>query len=162
MTDFTRSRIEDFLYYEASLLDDWKLDEWLALFTDDARYEVPATDLPRDASPETNLFYIADDAYRLNERVKRLHKKTAHSEFPRSKTRHVVSNVRVLESDATGCRVSVAFVTYRTKDGHTDTYIGSSDYRIVAVADGSLRIRHKRCVLDLDSLRPHGRVSILL
>jgi p-cumate 2,3-dioxygenase beta subunit len=162
MTDFTRSRIEDFLYHEASLLDDWKLDEWLALFTDDARYEVPATDLPRDASPETNLFYIADDAYRLNERVKRLHKKTAHSEFPRSKTRHVVSNVRVLESDATGCRVSVAFVTYRTKDGHTDTYIGSSDYRIVAVADGSLRIRHKRCVLDLDSLRPHGRVSILL
>ena len=162
MTDFTRSRIEDFLYYEASLLDDWKLDEWLALFTDDARYEVPATDLPRDASPETNLFYIADDAYRLNERVKRLHKKTAHSEFPRSKTRHVVSNVCMLESDATGCRVSVAFVTYRTKDGHTDTYIGSSDYRIVAVADGSLRIRHKRCVLDLDSLRPHGRVSILL
>jgi len=162
MADFTRPRIEDFLYHEAALLDDWKLEEWLALFTADARYEVPATDLPRDASPETNLFYIADDAYRLNERVKRLQKKTAHSEFPRSKTRHLVSNVRVLESDASGCRIAAAFITYRTKGGHTDTYIGSSDYRLVAVDGGQLRIRHKRCVLDLDSLRPHGRVSILL
>lgn len=162
MTDFTRARIEDFLFHEAALLDDWKLDEWLALFTGDARYEVPSADLPRDASPDTNLFYIADDAFRLGERVKRLQKKTAHSEYPRSKTRHLVSNVRVLESDATSCRVAAAFLTYRSKDGHTDTYVGSSDYRIVAAADGALRIGYKRCVLDLESLRPQGRVSILL
>ena len=28
--------------------------------------------------------------------------------------------------------------------------------------EGGLRIREKRCELDLDGLRPHGRVSILL
>jgi p-cumate 2,3-dioxygenase beta subunit len=161
MPDFSRPRIEDFLFHEAALLDDWKLDEWLALFTDDARYEVPATDLPRDASPAENLFYIADDAFRLQERVRRLQKKTAHSEYPRSKTRHLVSNVRVLRTDADGCRVSSAFVTYRSKDGYTDTYVGSSDHLLVAEGD-RLRIRHKRCVLDLESLRPQGRVSILL
>ena len=63
---FTRSEIEDFLYHEAALLDDWQLPEWLALYTADARYEVPSTDLPKDASPENNLFYIADDAFRLS------------------------------------------------------------------------------------------------
>ena len=61
-TIFTRPEIEDFLFNEAALLDDWKLEEWLALFTDDARYLVPATDLPKDAPPEGNLFYIEDAA----------------------------------------------------------------------------------------------------
>lgn len=161
MQTFTRAEIEDFLYHEAALLDDWRLEDWLALYTEDARYEVPSTDLPKDATPDRNLFYIADDAFRLGERVKRLQKKTAFSEYPRSKTRHLVSNVRILESGADECRVATAFVTYRTKGGATDTYIGSSDYTLVRRA-GGLRIRSKRCTLDLDSLRPQGRVSILL
>lgn len=161
MQTFTRAEIEDFLYHEAALLDDWRLEDWLALYTDDARYEVPATDLPRDAQPETSLFYIADDAFRLGERVKRLLKKSAVSEQPRSKTRHIVSNVRILEADADSCKVNAAFVTYRSKDGFTDTYIGSTDYTLVRTAKG-LQIRKKRCVLDLETLRPQGRVSILL
>jgi p-cumate 2,3-dioxygenase beta subunit len=158
---FTRGEVEDFLYLEAALLDDWQLPQWLALYTADARYEVPATDLPKDASPENNLFYIADDAFRLGERVKRLMKKTAFSEYPRSKTRHLVSNVRILDSSGDRCRVSSAFVTYRTKSGVTDIYIGSSEHTIVR-SDAGLRIASKRCTLDLDSLRPQGRVSILL
>ncbi len=27
--DITRSDVEDFLYEEAALLDEWRLDEWL-------------------------------------------------------------------------------------------------------------------------------------
>src|SRR5690606_31827512 len=30
-------RVERFLYHEAMLLDEWRLEEWLALYTDDAR-----------------------------------------------------------------------------------------------------------------------------
>ncbi len=37
----TRAEVEDFLYREAALLDDWKLGEWEALLTDDAAYYVP-------------------------------------------------------------------------------------------------------------------------
>ncbi|MFZ5487316.1 MAG: aromatic-ring-hydroxylating dioxygenase subunit beta [Burkholderiaceae bacterium] len=162
MQNLTRSEVEDFLYHEAALLDDWQLDDWLALYTADARYEVPATDLPRDASPDSSLFYIADDAFRLSERVKRLNKKMAVSEQPRSKTRHLVSNVRILARSADSAQVNAAFVTYRSKDGFTDTYVGSTDYTLVRGADGALKIRSKRCVLDLESLRPQGRVSILL
>ena len=35
-TVVTRQEIEDFLYHEAALLDEWKLDEWQALLADDA------------------------------------------------------------------------------------------------------------------------------
>jgi p-cumate 2,3-dioxygenase beta subunit len=157
----TRADIEDFLYEEAEILDEWRLQEWLTLFTDDAHYYVPSTDLPADASPDDNLFYIADDRYRLESRVARLMKRTAHSEYPRSKTRHLLSNVRIRERSPEVLFVACAFVTYRTKDGVTDVFVGSNRYRLVAADDG-LKIAEKRCVLDLDGLKPQGRVSILL
>ena len=46
-----REQVEDFLFREAALLDDWRLDDWVALFTEDARYVVPTTDLP-DGDPQ--------------------------------------------------------------------------------------------------------------
>lgn len=156
-----RAEIEDLLYHEAELLDTWKLPAWLALFTEDGTYFVPSTDLPRDASADNSLFYIADDPVRLRERVIRLMKKTAHSEYPRSHTRHLVSNVRVLESEGEEIKAAAAFATWRIKQGSTDVFMGSHHYRLRRV-DGQLRIVEKRVFLDLEALRPHGRVSILL
>ena len=157
----SRPEVEDFLYQEASLLDEWRLPEWLALFTEDAHYLVPATDLPADASPDQNLFYIADDRYRLEQRVARLMKKSGHSEQPRSKTRHMVNNVRVTAYEADALCVASAFAVYRTKDGVTDLYVGKALHELVP-AGGNLRIRKKLCALDLDGLRPQGRISIIL
>ena len=165
MTAITRAQAEDLLFEEADLLDQWQLDPWLALYTDDATYQVPSTDLAPGADPAHTLFYIADDHARMVQRVLRLQKKSAHSEWPRSRTRHLVSNVRVGAPVATDTGeetpVSAAFVTFRSKNGVTDTYMGRALYRLVWV-DGALRIRHKRCELDLDGLRPHGRISIIL
>jgi p-cumate 2,3-dioxygenase subunit beta len=157
----SRGEIEDFLYAEADLLDEWRLPEWLALFTADARYLVPSTDLPADASPDENLFYIADDRFRLQERVARLMKKSGHSEQPRSKTRHLVANVRITEANGVGLTVSSAFAVYRTKDNVTDLYVGKALHDLVE-EQGQLRIRRKLCALDLDGLRPQGRISIIL
>ena len=161
----TRAQAEDLLFEEADLLDQWQLNEWLTLYTADATYQVPSTDLPPGADPAKSLFYIADDRTRMNERVIRLTKKTAHSEQPRSRTRHLVSNVRVgvTQDTAQGeeVPVSAAFVTFRTKNGVTDTYMGRALYRLRQV-EGAWRICAKRCELDLDGLRPHGRVSIIL
>lgn len=157
----TRSEVEDLLFLEADLLDNWKLNDWLALYTADAHYEVPSTDLPRDADPERSLFYIADDRARLEQRVIRINKKTMWSEYPRSKTRHLVTNVRVLGGEGDEIIVRAGFAVYRTKWGNTDLFIGGYEYVLRRDGD-ALRIRRKRCVLDLDGLRPQGRVSILL
>jgi len=159
--DITRIEVEDFLFLEAEMLDEWRLKEWLALFTRNASYYVPATDLTPEASPATSLFYIADDRSRLESRVERLMKRTAHSEYPRSKTRHLVTNVRIRERQADSIFVSAAFAVYRTKDSVTDLYVGSNRYRMV-FEGGALKIREKRCILDLDGLKPQGRISILL
>lgn len=157
----TRAQVEDFLYQEADYLDNWQLKDWLAMYTTDAQYEVPSTDLGKTPDPKTSLFYIADDYMRLEQRVIRLGKKTMHSEYPRSKTRHMVNNVRVLGEEDGFVKVTAAFAVYRSKWGNTDIYIGSYEYLLAQTPEG-LRIRKKRCLLDLDGLRPQGRVSILL
>jgi p-cumate 2,3-dioxygenase beta subunit len=156
-----KARVEDFLYAEAELLDAWQLAEWLALFADDAVYQVPATDLGDDAQPDDNLFYIADDHVRLRERVTRLLKRGAHAEQPRSKTRHLVTNIRVAALPEGELGVRAAFVVYRAKGGVLDAFVGHSRYTLVPHGD-TFRIREKRCALDMDGLRPQGRISILL
>jgi p-cumate 2,3-dioxygenase beta subunit len=159
--NITRNDVEEFLYREAQMLDRWQLDEWLALFTDDAIYHVPTIGTAPDVGPENTLFYIADDRARLRERVIRLQKKGAHVEWPRSRTRHMVSNVLIDERGESELQVSAAFAVHRFKNAAADVYVGSYRYRLAITGDG-LRIREKRSMLDMDALRPHGRVSILL
>lgn len=159
--NITRSDVEEFLYREAQMLDRWELDKWLALFTDDALYHVPTIGTAPEVGPENTLFYIADDRARLRERVIRLQKKGAHVEWPRSRTRHMVTNVLIDERGDNELQVSAAFAVHRFKNAAADVYVGSYRYRLAITAD-SLRIREKRSMLDMDALRPHGRVSILL
>jgi p-cumate 2,3-dioxygenase beta subunit len=157
----SRADYEDFLFNEAALLDEWRLDEWFALFVEDAIYEVPTAGAPDDADSAEALFYIADDHARLRHRVERLKKPGAHSEWPRSDTARIISNVRVLSRRGQDTEIGCTFVTYRSKNDITDLFVGHSRYLLRDVG-GALRIASKRVLLDMNSLRPQGRVSILL
>ncbi len=156
----SREEVEDFLYAEAALLDAWQLDEWLTLFTDDSRYVVPSTDLP-NADPSTTLSLIDDDMVRLRGRVARLNSRHAYREFPWSRTRRLISNVRITAADGDDVTVTAAFLVYRIRNGQVDPYMGQYTYRLTRV-DGALKIRSRRATLDLDVLAPHGTVSIIL
>jgi p-cumate 2,3-dioxygenase beta subunit len=156
----TRADVEDFLFTEASLLDDWRLDEWFALFAPGAIYEVPTAGAPDDDDPTKSLFYIADDYVRLRERVGRLSKREAHAEFPHSRTRRMISNVRILSNGEAPAKVTCNFICHRARTGKVDSYFGHSFYTI----DWSgldWKITAKRVLLDMDLLYP-GKVSILL
>src|SRR5688500_18449995 len=132
----SRSAIEDFLYTEAALLDAWKLDEWLALLTEDATYRVPSNDRP-EADPRGTLFTIADDIARIRARVTRLKDRNAHAEFPPSRTRRLITNVRIVERNP--LRVEANFVVYRyRRNEDVRTYVGR--YRFVLrVVDGKMK-----------------------
>jgi len=152
--------VEAFLFNEAALLDAWQLDEWLALFTDDARYLVPSTDTP-DGDPHQALSLIDDDLARLRGRVERLNSRHAHREFPWSRTRRLITNVRVTEVVDAEIHVAASFLVYRIRAGHVDPLIGRYEY-ILRRVESALKIAHRKAVLDLEALRPHGTVSIIL
>jgi p-cumate 2,3-dioxygenase beta subunit len=87
--------------------------------------------------------------------------RAAHAEYPRSTTRHLVTNIRVEHDEDGHLAVSANFAVYRSRNGAFDTYVGH--YRHVLERDGdSLRFLVRKAVLDLDALRPQGKVSIIL
>jgi p-cumate 2,3-dioxygenase subunit beta len=143
-----RLRVEELLFEEADLIDQWRLTEWLALFTDDAHYYVPPSDVDGDtANPDTSLFYIMDDHMRMQERVIRLGKVGAHSEHPRSKVRHLISNVRVRQEDGL-IHARSSFIVSRAKDITHDLFVGHYLHELVEL-EGVLKIAKKTCVLDM-------------
>jgi p-cumate 2,3-dioxygenase subunit beta len=154
-----RLEVEDFLYAEAALLDDWQLDDWLALFTADARYEVPSTDRPT-GRPADALMLISDSHSMMAARVKRLNSRKAHREFPWSRTRRLIANVRVLSQQHHELEVTANFVIVRSRR-EVNTYTGRYLYRLVRDGDG-FKIGFRRAELDTERLDPHGTLSIIL
>lgn len=158
--DSLQLEVERFLYREAMLLDEWRLQDWLALFSPQARYIVPSTDHPMGNPPEHPAL-IDDDFNRLQGRVTRLLSRRAHREYPSSRTRHLVSNVLITDSNAAELSVSAAFVVHRVRNRNVMQYIGRYLYVLERGAD-ELKIREKRIELDLEGLWDQGTVSILL
>jgi p-cumate 2,3-dioxygenase beta subunit len=154
----TRMLVEDFLYTEAALLDAWQLDEWLELFTEVCRYVVPSTDLP-DGDPDRDVVLIDDDRELLEARVERLKSRFAYREYPWSRTRRLITNIRVREAGP-DLLVSANFAVHRFRH-ISGTYVGHYEYVLARSGDG-LRIRSRRAVMDNEALDEHGAVSIIL
>lgn len=158
----TREQVEDFLYAEADLLDNWRLDEWLALFDQErGGYYVPTTDCPPDADPRTTVFLIADDMPKLRSRVEQLLSGLTWAENPRSRTRHIVNNVRIIGREGEVLLARANFVVYRMRFQNIDPYIGTYHYKLIP-NNGTFKILERRVVLDLEALRPHGKVSFIV
>ena len=157
----TRAEVEDFLYREADLLDTWKLDEWLALLTEDASYYVPPNDKP-DADHRYALFIIADDIIRLRERIIRLKDPNCHAEYPPSHTRRLITNVRItsVEGDMVSAAANFAIYRYRRNEPPRE-FIGRYRYKLRRT-DAGLKIAERWAILDAEELGALGAVSFLL
>ena len=159
--EVTRAEIEAFLFEEAALLDAWRLDEWLALLTEDARYLVPPNDVP-DGDHRSTLFTIADDIERIRGRIKRLKSSEAHAESPKSRTRRMISNVRITGRSADEIEAEANFVVYRfRRNQRVGEYVGRYVYRLRLVEDG-FRIAERRAILDCEELGGLGSISFIL
>src|SRR5207249_2946238 len=87
--------VEQFLYYEARLLDTQQLEAWLELFTEDATYWLPLEMGQKDPVETSSIVY--DDRTLLELRVKQARHPRAHARLPLARTVHTVSNVMPLE-----------------------------------------------------------------
>jgi p-cumate 2,3-dioxygenase subunit beta len=157
----TRAEVEDFLYHEAALLDEWKLKEWEALLTDDATYYVPPND-QLDSDHRNTLFLVADDRERIRQRIIRINDPNCHAEYPRSRTRRMISNVRILGVDGDLVTVAANFVCYRYRRyERIREYVGA--YRHILRRSGdSFRIKERRVLIDAHELGTLGSVSFIL
>jgi p-cumate 2,3-dioxygenase subunit beta len=155
-----RAEIEAFFYEEAELLDNWQLMEWAALFTEDSIYQAPALDDPtRD--PANSIFLINDDLARIKSRARQLLGDTAWAENPRSMTRRLITNVRVVSIDGDTIRATANFLIQRSRMERIVTYVGQYRYKLVR-AGASFKIAERIVILAQDTLRAQGVMSIIV
>lgn len=156
MASELRHQVEDFLYFEAELLDDRKLREWLELFTDDVRYWMPIRhntfDRPESISEELSKpgegYYFDDSKETLRLRVERTYAKNAWAEMPPSRTRHMISNVRIKKDGGAELEVHSNFLTYRTRmETDQDMFVGARR-DILRRVDGAFKIAKRTIILD--------------
>lgn len=159
----TPAAVESFLFREARLLDEGRLDEWLALFPEDCLYWLPILDDGGEMEPSI----IYDDRSRLEERIFRLKETRAYAQEPPSRTQHNISNVEIVESssDVTRVRCNLTLFEVRVGDasqpdlGQPQVLAGRCEY--VLVGSAHLRIARKRVLLLTRDL-PLGNLSFII
>lgn len=125
--------IEQFLYTEGMILDDREFDQWYELLSDDIHYYMPTryTKSRRESKQELSAFgetaIFDDDKASLGLRVRRLATGLAWAEEPSSRTRHLVSNVKVRSTaQSDEYEVECCFVVYRNRlERQTDIFMGA-------------------------------------
>jgi biphenyl 2,3-dioxygenase beta subunit len=89
-----------------------------------------------------------DDKTLLETRVKKLATGYSWSEDPPSRTRHIITNVRVLEQNGDEITVEANFHLYRTRlEADEDSWIGRRR-DVLRRVDSELRIAERRVFLE--------------
>ncbi len=156
----TRAEVEDFLFAEADLLDRQRYDEWLTLFVEGGRFEIPTTDAG-DTPASQGGYFVCDDWTLVQARVKRLKSRKAHAENPASLTHRLVGNVRLGERTGDELSVTANFIVHRSRNGEFNVYVGRYEHRL-RVTDDGLRFVLRRAVLGQDALPTGARLSFIL
>jgi 3-phenylpropionate/cinnamic acid dioxygenase small subunit len=154
--------IQQFLFFEAGLLDRRDYGNWLTLLTDDVTYRVLAY-VNRDADVGPLAYALIDEpAFRLKARVEQiLNAKLTHAENPPTLTRRFISNVVVARGERTDeYIVSCNLLVYRTRPGLGEGALYAGERRdVLRRMDGAWRIARREVRLDQSVL--HGSISTL-
>lgn len=167
-----RSEVEDFLYYEAELLDERRYREWLELLSPEIRYRVPiaqnvhSTEVDREYfDGDLDIYWMDEGIETLTARVEQLLTGIHWAEEPVSRTTHVCANVRVVEAVDTvdGLRVLVhsRLLLYRNRvRGIEDLLAGRRVDRLLRSDDG-WRIAERTVHLDQTTLLANNLTTFL-
>ena len=154
--------VTDFLHLEARLADEGRYAEWLALWTDDAVYWVPATTDPA-ADPDKHLSHVYDNRARLETRVKMLQTGVRWSQAPASLMRRVIGNVEVRADERGELLAASNFILgeLAVQAKHEmHWWVGRATHRLRRV-DGALRLAAKTVVL-INAAEPLPNLGFLL
>src|ERR1700738_1193599 len=159
-----KQEIEEFLYYEADLLDERRYEDWLALVAEDVRYWMPVRrsvrvpDIERDSPREGPDISWSDEGKEpLTRRVRQIQTGIHWAEEPVSRISHLLSNIQLIEvnpSAAQPAEVSVRcrFLVYRNRvETETDILVGKREDLLRRVG-AEWRIAHRKILLDQNVL----------
>lgn len=133
--------IQAFLLLEAELLDAKRLEEWLALYTADCVYWMPAEPGQTDMETRISLYY--DDRQILEDRIGRLRHPKMFSQNPPARQVRVVSAPVMAEGSGPESPVVLSnFVMFEHRGREQRVFGGQYEHTLRRV-DGQWRIARK-------------------
>jgi biphenyl 2,3-dioxygenase subunit beta len=146
--------VERFYYDEAALLDSHRYDEWLALFSDDARYFMPIRrtrtqrEMDKEFTQPGEMAFFDDTKQLLAGRIAKLKTGRSWAEDPPSRTRHLITNVRIVRDNGRELEVESNFHLYRTRlNSEENSWIGSRRDLLRRV-EGSFQIADRKIFIE--------------
>ena len=162
ISDTEYRAVVEFLHREARLADEARYAEWLALWTDDGVYWVPATTDP-DADPDKHVSHVYDNRGRLDTRIKLLLTGHRYSQEPASLMRRLISNIEVTTADngelVAESNFALAELAIQAKR-EMHWWVGRTTHRLRRV-DGELKMCRKKVVL-VNAAEPLPNLSFLI
>ena len=145
----------DVILREAMYLDEQRWDDWLALYTEDCEYWMPAW--KADGTPTTNPqaelshIYYANRAG-LEDRIVRIRSGKSAASTPMPRTAHILGTVLPLEAptaDRLRLRSSWVCHVFFPRSHESHAFFGRSEHELVLL-DGDWRIAKKKILLQND------------
>jgi benzoate/toluate 1,2-dioxygenase subunit beta len=148
----TRDEAQNLIAREGYFLDTRQWDDWLALFTKDVVYHVPAwrdeVTPTRDPQTELSLIWYAG-RHNLEDRVWRIKSGLSIASTPLQRTAHSASNILIAASGDVHASFTVHCHNARTQKSHV--FFGHYDYQVIHV-DGNWMIARKTTTLLNDCI----------
>lgn len=154
----TWREIKLFLFREARLLDEGKMEDWLELFSSECLYWIPIT--PGGGNPLKEVSTAFDDRRRLEDRIYRLRTGYAWSQIPTSRTIRMLSNIEVWNDGENQLRARANFMLTEFRTGRQKLYSGWCGYRLKKV-EGEWKIVVRQVNL-IDSDQGHENLTFIL
>jgi biphenyl 2,3-dioxygenase subunit beta len=146
--------VERFYYDEAALLDSHRYEEWLALFSDDAHYFMPIRrtrtqrEMDKEFTKPGQMAFFDDTKMLLAGRIAKLKTGRSWAEDPPSRTRHLITNIRVVKDDGGRLDVQSNFHVYRTRLNSEETSWIGSRRDVLRRVEGSFQIADRKIFLE--------------
>ncbi|HJU09528.1 MAG TPA: aromatic-ring-hydroxylating dioxygenase subunit beta, partial [Candidatus Binataceae bacterium] len=146
--------VERFYYDEAALLDSHRYEEWLALFSDDAHYFMPIRrtrsqrEIDREFTRPGEIAFFSDDKKLLAGRILKLKSGRSWAEDPPSRTRHLITNIRIVKDEGRTLEVESNFHVYRTRLNSEETSWIGCRRDVLRRLGGSFQIADRKIFLE--------------
>jgi 3-phenylpropionate/cinnamic acid dioxygenase small subunit len=147
--------VVEFLYDEAELFDTLRLRDWQAMLTRDIEYTVPLRQTratrDQDKSVIRTIQHMIDDYNSISVRVMRvMDTRSAWGEDPPSRTKHLVSNIRVYRTEVENeFKVdSYLLLTRNRFDSPTFDLIPCERHDVLRKTDEGYRLTRREVIID--------------
>jgi 3-phenylpropionate/cinnamic acid dioxygenase small subunit len=157
-----QQQVDQWLYREARLLDERRLDEWLELLDEELHYWMPMRrnikfgEWDREfTDPDTEINWFNEGKSILEGRIRQLQTGVHWPEEPVSRFEHIVSNVEIVRVEGDQINVNSKFFCYQNRlQDEVNIWVGRREDLLRRDAETGFKLLKRKIILAQNVMLP--------